>query len=132
MPAFDSIVAEFMASGGLQVSGKIGAILGARVGGMRAEASLSAYGSVRWLKVWHGGGCNFSATERAHKRNGDQIDAEWRLPSLVTTLQNSKVFGMALQSNDQFFESQFLCRCKRSRIRLIETHLFFLGGVQET
>jgi len=26
------------------------------------------------------GGCHFSATERAHKRNAGQIDAEWRLP----------------------------------------------------
>ena len=30
-----------------------------------------------------GGGGKFSATERAHKRNAGQIDAEWRLPSLV-------------------------------------------------
>ena len=45
--------------------------------GLRRQAS--------WLKVWRGGGCNFSATERAHKRNGGQVDAEWRLPSLVTT-----------------------------------------------
>jgi hypothetical protein len=26
-----------------------------------------------WLKVWRGDGCNFSATERAHKRNGGQV-----------------------------------------------------------
>src|ERR1035441_3458883 len=45
--------------------------------GLRRQAS--------WLKVWRGGGCKFSATERAHKRNGDQIDAEWRLTGLVTT-----------------------------------------------
>ena len=38
-----------------------------------------------WLKVWRGDGCNFSATERAHKWNGGQVDAEWRQPSLVTT-----------------------------------------------
>ena len=31
------------------------------------------------------GGCNFRATERAHKRNVGQVDAEWRQPSLVTT-----------------------------------------------
>ena len=45
--------------------------------GLRRQAS--------WLKVWRGGGCKFSATE-AHKRNGDRIDAEWRLPSSVTKL----------------------------------------------
>jgi len=33
-----------------------------------------------WLRVGRGGGCHFSATERAHKRNAGQIDAEWRLP----------------------------------------------------
>jgi hypothetical protein len=44
--------------------------------GLRRQAS--------WLKVWRGGGCKFSATERAHKRNRGQIDAECRLPSLVT------------------------------------------------
>jgi len=53
--------------------------------GVLGRASLSAYGSVGWLKVWRGGGCRFSATERAHKRNGGQIDAECRRPGLVTT-----------------------------------------------
>ena len=43
-------------------------------------------GQVRWLKVWRGGGCKFSATERAHKRNGDRIDAECRRPGLVTII----------------------------------------------
>ena len=37
-------------------------------------------GSLAW-----GPGANFSATERAHKRNGGWVAAEWRQPSLVTT-----------------------------------------------
>ena len=66
-------------------SGKLAECSGVPFGraGVLGQASLSAYGSVRWLKVWLGGGCNFGATERAHKRNGDQIDAEWRRPGLV-------------------------------------------------
>src|ERR1035441_7444563 len=43
-----------------------------------------------WLKVWRGGGCKFSATERAHKRNVGQVDVEWRRPSLVTTCKFPK------------------------------------------
>src|SRR5208282_659941 len=40
---------------------------------------------VRWPKVWRGGRVDFDATERAHKRNGGQVDAECRRRSLVTT-----------------------------------------------
>ena len=56
-----------------------------RAGCLGASQSFGLRRQVRWLKVWRGGGCKFSATERAHKRNGGQIDAEYRLPSLVTT-----------------------------------------------
>src|SRR5208283_4048390 len=52
--------------------------------GVVGQASLSAYGSARWLKVWRGGGCYCSATERAHKRNEGQRDAECSRPDLFT------------------------------------------------
>jgi hypothetical protein len=45
-------------------------------GGSGASQSFGLRRQASWLKVWRGGGCNFSATERAHKRNGGQIDAE--------------------------------------------------------
>jgi len=57
-----------------------------RVGCLGASQSFGLRRQASWLKVWRGGGCNFRATERAHKRNGGQVVAEWRLPSLVTTL----------------------------------------------
>lgn len=53
--------------------------------GLGASQSFSLRRQASWRKVWRGGECNFSATERAHKRNGGQVDAEWRRPSLVTT-----------------------------------------------
>ena len=81
------------------------------------------------LKVWRGGGCKFSATERAHKRNGDRIDAECRLPGLVTTLRISKVLEIAPQPNDEYFGWLFLCRRKCCRKRLKEKCVFFLGAV---
>ena len=40
-------------------------------------------GQASWPKVWCGGGCKFSATERAHKRNEGQVDAEYRRSSLI-------------------------------------------------
>ena len=50
------------------------------------QASLPGHLNEKYScpEVWRGGGCNFSATERAHKRNGGQVDAEWRRRSLVT------------------------------------------------
>src|ERR1039458_5890485 len=56
-----------------------------RVGCLGASQSFGLRRQASWLKVWRGAGCNFSATERAHKRNGGQVDAEWRRPGLVTT-----------------------------------------------
>ena len=56
-----------------------------RAGCFGASQSFGLRRQASWLKVWLGGGCKFSATERAHKRNGGQIDAEWRLTGLVTT-----------------------------------------------
>jgi|SRR5690348_12773748 len=53
--------------------------------GLRRQAS--------WLKVWRGGGCKFNATERAHKRTGGQVVAEWRLTGLVTPWQAPGKFG---------------------------------------
>jgi hypothetical protein len=47
-----------------------------RVGCFGASQSFGLRRQASWLKVWRGDGCNFSATERAHKRNGGQIDAE--------------------------------------------------------
>ena len=55
-----------------------------RAGCLGASQSFGLRRQASWLKVWLGGGCKFSATERAHKRNGGQIDAQWRLPRLVT------------------------------------------------
>ena len=54
-------------------------------GAFGASQSFGLRRQASWLKVWRGGGCKFSATERAHKRNGGQVDAECRWPSLVTT-----------------------------------------------
>jgi hypothetical protein len=40
-----------------------------------------------WPEVWLVGRVQIIfATERAHKRNGGQIDAEWRRPGLVTIM----------------------------------------------
>jgi hypothetical protein len=50
--------------------------------GLRRQAS--------WLKVWRGGRVDFDATERAHKRNGGQVDTECRRRSLVTKSGASK------------------------------------------
>ena len=69
-------------------SGKLGGVQRCAVrsrGVSWASQSFCLRRQASWLKVWRGGGCKFIATERAHKRNGGQIDAEWRLPSLVTT-----------------------------------------------
>src|ERR1039458_3303467 len=52
--------------------GRVGCLGASQSSGLRRQAS--------WLKVWRGGGCHFSATERAHKRNGGQVDAECRRP----------------------------------------------------
>ena len=51
----------------------------------RRSNARSQLPQASWLKVRRGAGANFSATERAHKWNGGQVDAEWRKPSLVTT-----------------------------------------------
>jgi hypothetical protein len=42
----------------------------------RRSVAWGVLGQASWLKVWRGGGCNFSATERAHKRNGGQLDGK--------------------------------------------------------
>ena len=47
-----------------------------RVGCLGAGQSFGLRRQARWLKVWRGDGCKFSATERAHKWNGGRIDAE--------------------------------------------------------
>ena len=53
--------------------------------GLLGQASLLADGSCPLAEVWRGGRVHFDATERAHKRNGGQVDAECRRRSLVTT-----------------------------------------------
>ena len=40
-----------------------------------------------------GAGANFSATERAHKRNAGRIDAEWRRPGWVTKREMQRKCG---------------------------------------
>jgi hypothetical protein len=67
-----------------------------RAGCLGASQSFGLRRQASWLKVWRGGGCKFSATERAHKRNGGRIDAECRQPSLVTTsgVQLGGAFGV--------------------------------------
>ena len=54
-------------------------------GGLGASQSFGLRRQAGWLKVWRGGGCKFSATKRAHKRNAGGFDAECRRPSLITT-----------------------------------------------
>ena len=46
-------------------------------------------------EVWLGGGC-LSARRNGTRRNGGQVDAEWRLPSLVTTsgVQRNGICGI--------------------------------------
>jgi len=39
------------------------------------------------------GGGKFGATERAHQRNGDRIDAKWRRPGLATIFHLTKLPG---------------------------------------
>jgi hypothetical protein len=51
-----------------------------RVGCFGARQSFGLRRQASWPKVWRGGGCIFSATERAHKRNGGQVDGECRRP----------------------------------------------------
>jgi hypothetical protein len=78
-------------------SGNLGGVQRWRSSVARVLGASQSFGLRRqasWLKVWRGGGCNFSATERAHKRNGGQIDAEWRLPSLVTKRQIDERDGL--------------------------------------
>jgi hypothetical protein len=54
--------------------------------GVLGQASHSAYGvKPVGTKSGAGAGAIFFASERARKRNGGQADAEWRLPSWVTT-----------------------------------------------
>jgi len=65
-------------------SGNLGGVQWWRSSVARVLGASQSFGLRRqasWLKVWRGGGCNFSATERAHKRNGDRIDAECRRPA---------------------------------------------------
>src|ERR1039458_10665028 len=38
-----------------------------RAGRLGASQSFGLRRQASWLKVWRGGGCNFSATERAHR-----------------------------------------------------------------
>jgi len=52
--------------------------------GLRRQAS--------WLKVWRRDGCNFSATERAHKRNGGQVDVECRRPGFLTFRSPTRIW----------------------------------------
>src|ERR1039458_5317421 len=44
-----------------------------RVGCLGASQSLGLRRQASWLKVWRGGRCKFSATERAHKQNEGQL-----------------------------------------------------------
>jgi hypothetical protein len=52
-----------LAAGMERQPGRSAAVCRSVARGVLGQASLSAYGSVRWLKVWLGGGCHFSATE---------------------------------------------------------------------
>ena len=54
-------------------------------GCLGAGRSLGLRRQAGRLKVWRGGGCKFSVTKRAHKRNAGQFDTECRRPSLITT-----------------------------------------------
>src|ERR1039458_1494927 len=73
-----------LASGMERQPGRSGAVCRSVARGVLGQASLSAYGSVRWLKVWRGGGCKFQRDGTGTRRNGGRVDAECRLPSLVT------------------------------------------------
>ena len=44
-----------------------------RVGSFGASQSFGLRRQANWLKVWCGGGWNFSATERAHKRSRGRV-----------------------------------------------------------
>jgi len=57
-------------------------------------------------EVWLGGGCKFQRDGTSTRRNGGQVDAEWRLPSLVTTSVN---FAVLLTLRTQDFHLVFLC-----------------------
>src|ERR1035437_8795622 len=46
----------------------------------RRSNARSQLPQASWLKVRRGAGANFSATERTHKWNGGQVDAEGRQP----------------------------------------------------
>ena len=68
-------------------SGKLGAVQRWRSSVARVSWGKPVFWltvPVRWPKVWRGGRVDFDATERAHKRNGGQVDAECRRRSLVT------------------------------------------------
>jgi hypothetical protein len=64
-----------------ETSRRNGAITGAsaavaefgRVGCFGASQSFGLRRQASWLKVWRGGGCNFNATERAHKRSRGRV-----------------------------------------------------------
>src|ERR1035441_2624259 len=79
-------------------TGRSGAVCRSVARGVLGQGSLSAYGSVRWLKVWRGGGCKFQRDGTSIRRNGGQVDAEWRLPSLVTTsgVQRKQACGVEI------------------------------------
>src|ERR1039457_763212 len=77
--------------------GRSGAVCRSVARGVLGQASLSAYGSVRWLKVWLGGGCKFQRDGTGTRRNGGRVDAQWRQPSLVTTLGTQQNGGCGVQ-----------------------------------
>jgi len=51
-------------------------------------------------EVWLGGWVQFQRDGTSTRRNGGQVDAEWRLPSLVTTsnLQPNTIFGVKIDN----------------------------------
>jgi hypothetical protein len=86
-----------------------------RVGCLGASQSFGLRRQASWLKVWRGGGCNFSATERAHKRNGGQIDAECRRPSLVTTSGVQRNCACGIEKTCRSHRAKFTSRLIRHR-----------------
>jgi hypothetical protein len=60
---FNSAEGRNLAAGMERQPGRSAAVCRSVARGVLGQASLSAYGSVRWLKVWLVGGCYFSATE---------------------------------------------------------------------
>ena len=54
-------------------SGKLGGAVGRSVARGSWGQSFGLRHQARWRKVWCRGGCQFSATERAHKRNAGRL-----------------------------------------------------------